>query len=257
MVKAEIIGGVVKTLTKEIVSETVAEMAENLVHFSKARFVLNHLLLPRVVKSMINELSWTVVTDYVYEDLLESIITSEIAELTEGNVKQGQESLEKEEQDKAFDEYVDSLILEGCLAKMSREYEVEETAMLKREELDKQKRDTLAEKKRELRRAQIRAEEAAAAKEKVASTIMKSSKAVVSGAPNTKAINGLHEKGGVIQEAMTNKSKTIVAKSVKGAESRMSIQDAVKERMITMSKQPSGKIEPKNQLENVLMQLHS
>ncbi len=249
MVKGAIIDKVLRVETRKIVGEAITEITDHLVHFSKALMVFNSILMPRVIKSTVEGLTNSILAEDIYDNLLNSVMDNEIALLSGQDVEVEAERLESAEKEKGFAEYIDSLIMETCLTKLSREYELEEAAILKREAAAKQKRDMVAEKRRELKR-ETQENSAGLAKPKDVTVKLKNQN-MGAAATENKSIVGLLAAG-----ELKKVGPRSVAMSVK-AGSQMSLQDAVKEKMAAMEREEGGKLGPKNQLENVLMNLHS
>jgi len=252
MVKADMIARVTRPIIGGIVRETINEIADNLVHFSKALMVFNSILAPRAIKSMFSGIFLEVLCELIYEGMLEEIMPQELAVLLERDVEHENERIENEQKDKIFSEYIDSIILESCLAKISRDYEVEEALILKRESQAKEKRDILAEKKLELKKDIDTVKDELRVKTK--SDKSRDIRAQLQQIPDEKM-----EPGSVGPKSVAGTEPNINGpKSIKDLKvgSQISLQEAVKEKMAMMPK-VGGKPEPKNQLESVLMNLHS
>ncbi len=275
MVKADIIDSVIRPQVRQVVGEAVRELAESLVRSSKALVVFNSGILPGVVRWGIAEALKGWLAESIYEDMVGTVTEGEMVMMSQEDIDREYQRLALAEKDRAFGEYLDNMIMESCLTKISREYEAEENVRLKKEALSKQRRDALAEKKRILRR-ETRAKEDQYIKEeeqdqfsRVKALMLAEGKpgedkktvtGSVPGAPEDRLAE-VPPPAGATEEAIK-----ISAPSVRDDASRImdagkpgshaSLQDAVKDRIKQMQSD-DARMEPKNPLEKALMNLHS
>ena len=273
---------VIRPEIRNIVGEAVISTTDQLVRFSKALHAFNNLLMPNIIAWSIENTVNAFIVEQIYDSMVEVAVSEQMVMISQDDINHEQEIQENSEKEKAFGEYLDSLILDSCLKKISREYEAEETVRLKKEAASKGKRDMLAAKKRQLKE-DTKAKQLLYIKDdeltqfnKAKALIKPAIRSVISTKPgpeenpdpdpgpeNQASRQGTAENGlkqGKAKVVATKFSKSL-APSMKDpkegsqAASQMSLQDAVKERLKLQGVEK--RTEPQNPLENMLMGMHS
>jgi len=242
MVNNGLIERVVKKFIRELLTECIDDVTNDYLKYTKALFVINAVLMPRIVKWLARRTLIEIVADVIYDTMLKEVILTQMDFLSQAELEKKQDELENEEKEKAFGEYIDSLIMEACLLRISREYEAEESQLFKAEAISKQKRDALAEKRRELK-------ENLDTDSKYNYDQGKDIK--------TKSMNDFNPYTGSISNSKLKKQVTVPidTKSI-NSNSQVDQKDSIKDIITEVNKSGINK-EPKTQLEDALMNLHS
>lgn len=248
MVKNNLIDNIIEEEVDSTIKDCIRQISQEYLYLSKALRVMNLIIMPGIMNWCTSECVKGYISEEIYDQILIRAITDEMSTITQEDVEKEQERLEFEEKEKAFAEYIDNLIMESCLLRISKEYEIEESAKLKKEEEEKQKRDAIAEKKRKLKEenAKLKLENPPESSEKI-----KDNNLVPPEGQNIPRKNSAAPSESQNKPILDNNSKLPGSKPA----SQRSLQDAVKDHM--KQQKMEGNQVPKNQLENDLMNLHA
>eukprot|EP00826_Nyctotherus_ovalis_P064992 TRINITY_DN9541_c0_g4_i1.p1 TRINITY_DN9541_c0_g4~~TRINITY_DN9541_c0_g4_i1.p1 ORF type:complete len:272 (-),score=71.75 TRINITY_DN9541_c0_g4_i1:98-913(-) len=249
MVNSSLVSAVVKKFIRELFTECIEDITDEYLKYTNSLFVINGVLMPRIVRRLAKETLFGVVAEAVYDDMVKKVLRRQMDFLSQAELEQKHEELESEEKEKAFGEYIDSLIMETCLLKISREYEAEESQLFKAEAQSKKRRDALAEKRRELRQNLNKDETDSKYNYDRGNDFD----------PRAKSMSNYNPHASSVGDPKVKKPLNAVSMDLRSVHknSQPDQKESIKDRIAEINKSGKGGQEPKNQLEDALMQLHS